>query len=50
MRRKKFRYSVSEQEVSSFIEENNDVREFLNKYGSGVTYTEKTFGLARFFR
>ena len=50
MRHRKFRYSVSEAEVSRFIEEHSSVREFLNKYESGVTYTEKGCGLARFFR
>ena len=51
MKRGKFKYSVSEAEVSSFIEANACVREFLNRYEeNGVTYTEKAFGLVRFFR
>ncbi|MCJ7767082.1 hypothetical protein MUP79_01645, partial [Candidatus Bathyarchaeota archaeon] len=48
---KRFRYSVSESEVSRFLEENQCVREFLNRYEEGeVTWREKAVGLARFFR
>jgi hypothetical protein len=51
LKRGKFKYSVSEAEVSSFIEANACVREFLNRYEeNGVTYTEKAFGLVRFFQ
>lgn len=48
---KRFRYSVSENEVVRFLGENQCVREFLNRYEEGgVTWSEKAVGLARFFR
>jgi len=51
LRRSRFRYSVSEAEAERFVEENRCIHEFLNMYDSdGVTYGEKSIGLARFFR
>jgi integrase len=48
---KRFRYSVSENEVSRFLEKNQCVREFLNRYEEGgITWSEKAVGLARFFQ
>jgi hypothetical protein len=48
---KRFSYSVSEVEVARFVDENRCVREFLNRYEEdGVSWNEKGFGLARFFR
>lgn len=47
----RYRYSVGEADVSRFIEENECVRDFLNKFEeNSVTLTEKAIGLARFFR
>ena len=51
MRRGRFRYSVSEAEANIFVKDNNCVREFLNMYDlGGITFSEKSVGLARFFR
>ena len=47
----RYRYSVGEADVSRFIEENECVRDFLNKFEeNSVTLGEKAVGLARFFR
>ena len=51
MRARRFSYSISEGEVVGFVESNQCVREFLNKYEKdGISYWEKAVGLARFFR
>lgn len=50
MSKQKFHYTVTEAEVSKFVEDHEGVREFLNKYVSDLTLTEKSVGLVRFFR
>jgi hypothetical protein len=48
--RHKWSYSVSESEVQEFIDKNVAISEFLNKFDSEVTHTERAIGLARFFK
>ena len=47
---RRFRYSVSEAEVTRFVAKNHCVTEFLGRYEKdGLSYGEKAIGLARFF-
>jgi len=48
VQRRKYSYSVREVEVKKFIEGNECIREFLNKY-NGQSLYEKSQGLVRFF-